>query len=297
MGDLKIGDIVARISYGSDILFKVVDIVKVGNNKIAILNGLCYRLEADAPESDLIVQEDSHVREYSARIASAVDMKLRSVSESNMRSTHMGLPKKKFYRHDRERNTKKFSRPGKVLHVDSDRDYLATCLEQYSKFGIEAVGAYVKEKDQPLRIFDLLKKHKPDILVLTGHDGFVKDKKSILNPDNYRNSKYYIEAVKEARRYEGNLDSLIIFAGACQSMYNQIIEAGANYASSPYRVLIHALDPVFICQKVAFTGINSVLAPQLVIEKTITGYKGIGGVETRGKYRDGYPMEPYGDKN
>lgn len=76
-------------------------------------------------------------------------------------------------------------------------------------------------------------------------------------------------------------------------MYQKIIEAGANYASSPYRVLIHALDPVYICKKVAFTGIDRIISPKDVISTTITGFKGIGGIETRGKYRDGYPIEPY----
>ena len=135
--------------------------------------------------------------------------------------------------------------------------------------------------------------YKPDILVLTGHDGVIKDENGYTRMDNYRNSKYYIDAVREARRYDNNLDGLIIFAGACQSMYQKIIEAGANYASAPYRVLIHALDPVYICKKVAFTGIDKIISPEEIISTTITGFKGIGGIETRGKYRDGYPSEPY----
>ncbi len=142
-------------------------------------------------------------------------------------------------------------------------------------------------------MYELLKQHKPDILVLTGHDGVIKDENGYASIDNYRNSKYFIEAVKEARRYDSNLDGLVIFAGACQSMYHRIIEAGANYASAPYRVLIHALDPVYICKKVAFTGIDRIISPKEVISTTITGMKGIGGIDTRGKYRDGYPLEPY----
>jgi len=129
--------------------------------------------------------------------------------------------------------------------------------------------------------------------VLTGHDGVIKGEKSYLSVSSYRNSKYFIEAVKEARRYESNLDSLVIFAGACQSMFNELIKAGANYASAPYRVLIHALDPVLVCQKVAFTSVDRVLEPSEVINNTITGVDGIGGIQTRGKYRDGYPLEPY----
>jgi len=42
---------------------------------------------------------------------------------------------------------------------------------------MDAVGVYVKEKEQPLKIYNLLKEHKPDILVLTGHDGVIKSEK------------------------------------------------------------------------------------------------------------------------
>ncbi|MDF2523235.1 MAG: sporulation peptidase YabG, partial [Clostridiales bacterium] len=45
-------------SYGKDICFKVVDFKFNGKETIAILKGITYRLEADAPESDLIVQTD-----------------------------------------------------------------------------------------------------------------------------------------------------------------------------------------------------------------------------------------------
>jgi len=186
-----------------------------------------------------------------------------------------------------------FQRPGRVLHIDGDSDYLDTCLEKYKKLGIEAAGVHVKEKDQPSKVYELLKQYKPDILVLTGHDGVIKDENGYSSMDNYRNSKYFVDAVKEARRYDNNLDGLVIFAGACQSMYHEIIEAGANYASAPYRVLIHALDPVYICKKIAYTGIGTIISPKDVISTTITGLKGIGGIETRGKYRDGYPLEPY----
>ena len=63
----------------------------------------------------------------------------------------------------------------------------------------------------------------------------------------------------------------------------------ANYASSPERVLIHCLDPVFVCQKVAYTNIGEVVNIQDVVKNTITGVKGVGGVQTRGKCREGYP--------
>ncbi|NLP14939.1 MAG: sporulation peptidase YabG [Clostridium sp.] len=285
--DFKIGDIVARKSYGSDILFKVADIKNEGGKRVAILKGICYRLEADAPESDLMIQPESYVREYNARVNMSVDEKVRNITASTFKKQ-----KKKFFRTTSKEGDKNFSRPGRVLHIDGDNDYLGTCLASYKKFGIDAVGVYVKEKEQPLKIYDLLIDYKPDILVLTGHDGVIKSEKGYEDLNNYRNSKYFIDSVKAARRFDSDLDSLVIFAGACQSMYNKLIEAGANYASSPYRVLIHALDPVMVCERIAFTSINQIVKPREVIQKTITGTKGIGGIETRGKYRDGFPQEP-----
>jgi spore coat assembly protein len=120
-----------------------------------------------------------------------------------------------------------------------------------------------------------------------------KGESDYTNINSYRSSRFFVEAVKNARDYEPSLDDLVIFAGACQSFYEALIEAGANFASSPHRVLIHALDPVFICEKVAFASINKVLSIQEAISNTITGIKGIGGLETRGKYRQGFPKSPF----
>ncbi|MCP6497746.1 hypothetical protein NL476_27680, partial [Klebsiella pneumoniae] len=60
----------------------------------------------------------------------------------------------------------------------------------------------------------------------------------------------------------------------------------------PFRDLIHALDPVRVCQKIAFASIDTVLDAEDVINNTITGKTGIGGIQTRGKYREGFPAEP-----
>ncbi|HAZ37460.1 MAG TPA: sporulation peptidase YabG, partial [Clostridiaceae bacterium] len=105
----------------------------------------------------------------------------------------------------------------------------------------------------------------------------------------------FIEAVKKAREYEKSYDDLIIFAGACQSFYEALIDSGANYASSPGRVLIHAMDPVLVCEKVAFSSIGKLVSPQEIMENTITGSKGIGGLETRGKYRELSPVSNLSD--
>lgn len=58
-------------------------------------------------------------------------------------------------------------------------------------------------------------------------------------------------------------------------------------------MLIHCLDPVFICEKVAYTNIDSSVNIEEAIQNTITGIKGVGGLQTRGKYREGYPKSVY----
>ena len=60
MNELKIGDIVARKSYGYDI-FKVVDITGSRGERIVTLKGISYRIEADATESDLEIQPENRV--------------------------------------------------------------------------------------------------------------------------------------------------------------------------------------------------------------------------------------------
>mgnify|MGYP001015026038 CR=1 FL=1 len=288
MGNLKIGDIVARKSYGGDILFKVVDIRQSENENIITLKGLNYRIEADAPESDLEVQSEKRIEEYNRQ----TNMPVRSKASKGA-GHRFGFYPKASDRNTPNDEAKRFTRSGRVLHLDGDEDYLNRCLEEYKKLGINAVGKHVPESQQPASVKALLAQYEPDILVLTGHDGIYKESQDYLNVNNYRNSKYFIEAVKEARKYEPDVDRLVIFAGACQSMYKGILDAGANYASAPYRVLIHALDPVLVAQKIAMSGIDKILNPTVVIGNTRTGYKGIGGIETRGKLRNGYPEEPY----
>ncbi len=186
-----------------------------------------------------------------------------------------------------------FGRPGKILHVDGDSEYMETCLKVYKQLSLDAVGKAIPENEQPDVIVDLVKEVKPDIVVLTGHDSVIKEPKDYLDLNNYRNSKYFLKSVENLRNYNSSYDELVIFAGACQSCYERILDVGANFASSPSRVLIHCLDPVFVCEKIAYTRIDKVVSITDVIENTITGTKGVGGLQTRGKYREGYPKSPY----
>lgn len=284
MAKIKIGDIVTRLSYNRDIFFKVIDIIE---NDYAILKGLNVRILVDAPIIDLIHPTSAEIRDYKKTHIKRCNECLERIFYRRELERQ-----KRSYRNEHDENGF-FDWPGVVLHMDGDEDYLEVCLSTYKQLGIEAYGFNISEKEQPKRITNLLSEYNPDILVITGHDGLLKNKRSFNDLRSYRNSKFFIETVKKARKYEPSRDDLIIFAGACQSYYEEILRAGANFASSPHRVFIHALDPVFIIEKVAFTPINKIISAKDVINATITGIKGIGGVETRGKFREGLPRSPY----
>jgi spore coat assembly protein len=186
-----------------------------------------------------------------------------------------------------------FEIPGKVVHIDGDDEYLNKCMEVYKQLNVPAVGFNVNENEQPRNVLKILKEHNPEILVLTGHDALIKKRKDFKDINSYRNSKYFVESVKISRKFEPSRDELIIIAGACQSHYEELLNAGANFASSPKRIMIHAYDPVFIVEKLAYTPIRNTVNAEELLENTITGSDGVGGIETRGSYRIGFPKSPY----
>ena len=286
--NIKVGDIVGRSSYGCDIYFKVMEIYKnVAGQQVAKLKGMDLRLNATAAVSDLVKIDAAHVSAYWHKMMTKNYDQMKRVFSRRQEDHQRSVM----------RNTgdtiESFDVPGKVLHIDGDKDYLDLCMTTYKQLNIPAHGYNVDEERQAIKIIGLLEKHNPDIVVLTGHDGFIKGKKDYTDIKNYHNSKYYIEAIKAARRFEKNMDDLIIFAGACQSHYEAMLAAGANFASSPKRVLIHAFDPVFIVEKIAYTSIYEAIPLREVIAGTITGFDGVGGMETRGKHRLGTPKSSY----
>lgn len=278
---IKPGDYVGRKSYGCDVIFKVCDIEENrGEGRIVLLKGVNVRLLADSPETDLVIMSEKEVAQDREAFARRFETSGKSkTSKKRGRLSRQGI--------------KGFMQPGRVLHLDGDGEYLKLCLKEYENMGIEAFGYELKEEEQPKHIRKLLQKIKPDILVVTGHDGLLKDSKDLADITSYRNSSSFIQSVKEAREVQPSLDELVIIAGACQSHYEAILKAGANFASSPDRILIHALDPVKACGKVALTSIDKIVSPEEISKLTISGINGIGGLQTRGKYRDGAPKPRY----
>ena len=293
---MDIGDVVVRKSYDKDVTFKVIDIKEENGKTVYILKGINIRIIADSDKEDLEEVRDDYNGEQDKILNSRVSRSIKNaIASRNIDERKGNLKENKIAKNQKDINCKElfFGRPGKILHVDGDKEYMDTCLKVYKQLSLDAVGVSIKEEEQPLKIVDLVKEIKPDIVVLTGHDSVIKNTRNYLDLDNYRNSKFYRDAVRALRDYNSSYDELVIFAGACQSCYECMLDAGANFASSPNRVLIHCLDPVFVCEKIAYTKINEVVSIQDVIGNTITGLKGIGGLQTRGKYREGYPKSSY----
>ncbi len=286
--NIEINDVVGRLSYQCDILFRVIDIRMVNGQKTAMLYGEDYRLIADAPFHDL--------KKMDPRERDRITREFRNLEEQSFDLFKQDIELLKHKQEYRVTNAYRedynyFQVPGKVLHLDGDPSYLRKCLDLYEKIGVPVKGIHCSETEMPNRIGPLIDKYRPNIIVLTGHDAYTKSKGGKGEINAYRHSKYFVEAVKEARRKSPHLDQLVIFAGACQSHFESLIHAGANFASSPSRVNIHALDPVYIVAKICFTGFKDSVNVWDVIRNTLTGEKGLGGIETKGVLRTGMPFK------
>ena len=254
--NFKIGDFVTRQSYNNDIVFKIINIV----DGIAYLKGNYIRLYADSPVSDLNMHKEKEIDTFAEKL-----------EEENL-----------------DRNGF-FYLPARILHIDSDENYLNKCLNYYKKNKLQAVGKIVEEQDIPIKILKYLKEYNPDIVIITGHDAYYSKKNDKNNMNNYRNSKYFCEAVTKARNYEKNHDKLVIIAGACQSNYEELIKCGADFASSPKRVNIHALDPAIIAATIALTDKSKKIDLINLLNKTKYGSNGMGGLMGNGLMYVGYP--------
>ena len=253
----KIGDYVTRVSHKHDIVFKITNII--GNN--VYLKGVDLRLYADSDISDLKFFVDS----YSSDDSDIIDASVRAMS----------LDRSEF-----------FYLPGKILHIDGDADYLERCMNFYEKLNVKANGLVIAEEDISNKIISLLQEFRPDIVVVTGHDSL---NRSNGKYNNYQNTGNFVEAVKTIRKFEKSQDKLIVVAGACQSNYEELIRAGANFASSPKRINIHALDPAIVASSLALSDKNQNIDLIKIIEKTKYGSDGIGGIITKGTMYVGYP--------
>ena len=259
----NIGDFVTRKSYNNDLIFKISSI----KNNLVILEGVNVRLVADADISDLEICSDcvddiiSEDRDFYNNMNDCIEF-------------------------DRDNY---FYLPGKILHIDGDKNYLDRCIDFYKNMNIVCYGVICREDKVHLKIKDYLEEVNPDILVITGHDAYYENKGDYDDILSYKNSGNFIKAVRVAREYEKDHEKLVIIAGACQSDYEELIRAGSNFASSPKRINIHALDPAIIASSISFSNRNVPIDLFKILERTKYGKDGIGGIITNGTMYVGYP--------
>lgn len=264
---IKKGDIVGRKSYGKDIYFIVNQILTTTrNHKFAILKGLNIRIEADSPIEDLeIINKEeiiNNIKKY--------DNFLEERIKKNKHNGNENITRQKVYL-------------GKILHLDGDRRYSDKSAKYYNKAGLNAIVKNIPENRQASIVVPLLMKYNPDILIITGHDAMLKNESNYNNIYNYRNSRHFINTVREARRWGQSSDRLVIFAGACQSFYEAIMSAGADFASSPGRILIDFVDPLIVAEKIAITDEYKFVTSNEISREIREGVRGVSGIGARGK--------------
>lgn len=231
MNKLKKGDIVGRISYHKDVLFEITKIIKTSNKEeIYILKGITERIEADSIKEDLEIMDK---RVVDAKIKNVENKMYNRIEESLKNSKYYIYKNKKILKSKEEKRSNKLIYTGKILHLDGDKRYSDKSLKYYKSLGLNAIVKNIPENKQAQVVKNLLERYEPDILVITGHDGMIKKGTAFNDIYNYRNSRHFINTVREAKKWSSNRKDLAIFAGACQSYYEAIMSEGANFASSP----------------------------------------------------------------
>lgn len=112
MRNIRKGDIVGRKSYGKDIYFKVVNIIEIKNEKVAILNGLFERIEADSLISDLEIIPKNMVNERLEKSSKIINKRINKYN----------------YKRSYEKTV-----TGKILHLDGD-----SCLDNKNSHWLKA---------------------------------------------------------------------------------------------------------------------------------------------------------------
>ena len=178
------------------------------------------------------------------------------------------------------------STTGLILHLDGDRKYSEKAYKYYKKNKLNAIVENVSESWQPRVVYKMLEHYKPDIIIITGHDAMIRPNMKYHDIYNYRNSKYFIQTVKNVREFDKyHNKNTVVIAGACQSYYEALIIAGANFASSPARILIDYLDPIIIAEKISLTDYYKYVTIDDVSDLLRDGKKGMGGIGANGKKR------------
>lgn len=248
------GDIVSRLSHNQDVIFVITNIE--GNT--AYLQGLYVRLCADSALEDLVPVDTTALNRYNE---SKMEYQKNIIASYKKKIGHI---------------------TGKILHLDSDPFYLTKCLNLYKSLGIYAYGVEVNETLMATQILGYIKKIRPNIIVITGHDSY--NNRGMEDLRNYKNTIHFIRAITSIRS-QYDVDDICIFAGACGSNAEALIAAGANFASSFDRKNIEAFDPAIVAIMVAITPFNQIVDIESIYNFSKMQKGSIGGIESYGKMR------------
>lgn len=107
--NLKKGYVVARKSYGKDVIFVIDKVIKrKGRTDFAILKGLTIRIKADAPVSDLEIVSREEIEKSLKDVEETIKQRARKISEEEQQYIKIA----KRYR--------EIIYTGKILHLDGD---------------------------------------------------------------------------------------------------------------------------------------------------------------------------------
>lgn len=174
---MKLGDLVVRKSYGGDITFRVETV----QQDEAIIKGTDYRLIADSPLHDLVRVPESTIKRRTRQAHIKMLQSVEALEEKNKRQ------QAEISMADPVNSSAYFEMPGKVLHLDGDPNYLQKSGDLPAA-ARPAEGHYVSEANMADALYRLLPVVQPDIVVLTGHDGVLKQRKhrDLYNLQSYK---------------------------------------------------------------------------------------------------------------
>lgn len=234
--------------------------------------GILYEIESSDNDYSVIKGKTSRVKR---KVPTSSLVKATNFSE-------LEKEKKVFNRISKNERINTLPFFGTILHLDTDTDYLNSCLKLYKELHIQAWGISAN----PERFSDIIDKAitdvTPDIVVITGHDYY--NQKDIKDLNNYENTNHFIKALRKIRA-RADKDSIIVISGACGSNYEALMANGSNFASSPKRKNIHTYDPAVIAIKCATTSFTRIVNFDECLKYIENGKDAFGGIETKGKMR------------
>ena len=113
----------------------------------------------------------------------------------------------------------------------------------------------------------------------TKHLSYPSYYQEILGYDHLEKmSEKWMEILLQGLLYD-DTDSYMI----SKSYYEELIQAGANFASSPARILIDFIDPLIVAERVATTDHTKYITIQDIENELRDGQGGVSGIGARGK--------------